>query len=62
MADFETTNALRELDRRTPVFLRLEVFAHGDLRVRKQAEEELRKGLNAKERKVEELVAMLTFM
>ena len=29
--NFETTNALRDLDERTPRYLRGEVFAHGDL-------------------------------
>lgn len=35
--EFETANALRDLDRRTPVYLRDEIFAHGDLTMRKNA-------------------------
>lgn len=40
--EFETANALRDLDRRTPDYLREEIFAHGDLTVRKHAIESLK--------------------
>lgn len=40
--DFETVNALRNLDHRTPDYLREEIFAHGDLTTRKHAIEALK--------------------
>ncbi len=35
--NFNLQNALRDLDRRTPAFLRQEIFSHGDLTVREAA-------------------------
>lgn len=32
--EFEVTNALRDLDERTPAYLLEEIFHHGDLKVR----------------------------
>lgn len=32
--EFEVTNALRDLDERTPPYLLQEIFHHGDLKVR----------------------------
>ena len=42
MWSFEVLNALIDLDQRTPVFFQQEIFAHGDLKVRKLALEILR--------------------
>lgn len=39
--EFDTLNALRDLDRGTPDYIRGELFAHGDLTVRKNAIEVL---------------------
>jgi hypothetical protein len=40
---FEVTHALRNLDERTPEFFRRELFAHGDLTMRRVAIEALTK-------------------
>jgi len=45
MDDFGIQHALRDLDERTPQFLREEMFAHGDLTTRVRALEVLREGV-----------------
>jgi hypothetical protein len=40
--EFEVTNALRDLDVRTPSYLLEEIFHHGDLKVRVSSIKELK--------------------
>lgn len=44
--DFWTLNALRDLDERTPVYLRHEIFAHGDLTTVRRARDILHAGID----------------
>ena len=50
VADFETMNALRELDQRTPEYFRWEAWAHGDTRTVCAALGILQSGLDPAER------------
>ncbi len=58
MSDFETKQALTNLNKKTPSFFVSEIFAHGDLTTRRNSIKIL-KTLNKKPKTIKLLIALL---